>query len=98
MTDLLFSDLGLSEAVLSAVSERGFTAATAIQSQAIPFLLQGRDGIVEAQPGPGKTVAIAITAIQTIATETQPVKTPALCPTRHIDMPVADEFQKLLGH
>jgi len=98
MTDLLFSDLGLSEAVLSAVSEMGFTAATAIQSQAIPFLLQGRDVIGQAQPGTGKTVAFAIPAIERIDSESKAVQTLVLCPTRELAMQVADEFQKLLGH
>src|SRR5665213_2062233 len=98
MTDLLFSDLGLSEAVLSAVSEMGFTVATPIQSQSIPFLLQGRDVIGQAQTGTGKTVAFAIPAIERTNELIKAVQTLVLCPTRELAMQVADAFEKLLSH
>ena len=97
MSDLLFSDLGLSEAVLNAVSEMGFTVATPIQAQSIPFLLQGRDVIGQAQTGTGKTVAFAIPAIERTDPDNKAVQTLVMCPTRELAMQVADEFHKLTG-
>ena len=38
-----FTDLGLSEPVLKAVSDAGYTTPTPIQAQAIPIVLMGRD-------------------------------------------------------
>ncbi len=76
----------------------GFTVATPIQSQSIPFLLQGRDVIGQAQTGTGKTVAFAIPAIERINVENKAVQTLVMCPTRELAMQVADEFQKLLSH
>ena len=97
MSDLLFSDLGLSEAVLNAVSKMGFTTPSPIQAQSIPFLLQGRDVIGQAQTGTGKTVAFAIPAIERTDPDSKAVQTLVLCPTRELAMQVADEFHKLTG-
>ena len=55
-----FSDLGLSEAVLSAVDELGYTAPTPVQAQAIPYVLEGRDLLAAAQTGTGKTAAFLL--------------------------------------
>ena len=40
-----FSDLGISEEILRAVEEMGYTQPSPIQSQAIPYVLEGRDVI-----------------------------------------------------
>ena len=55
-----FSDLGISSEILRAVEEMGYTTPSPIQSQAIPFVLEGRDLIGQAQTGTGKTAAFAI--------------------------------------
>ena len=49
----LFSELGLSEPVLRALTECGYVNPTPIQAQAIPVVLSGRDLIGAAQTGPG---------------------------------------------
>ena len=59
MNTLKFEDLNLSKEVTKAVADLGFEEATPIQSQAIPFLLEGRDLIGQAQTGTGKTAALA---------------------------------------
>ncbi|MCC7186981.1 MAG: DEAD/DEAH box helicase, partial [Acidobacteria bacterium] len=50
-----FSQLGLSEKVVSAVAAAGYTTPTPIQQQAIPYVLEGRDVLGIAQTGTGKT-------------------------------------------
>jgi ATP-dependent RNA helicase DeaD len=96
MTNVLFQDLGLSDELLAAINEMGFSEATPIQSQSIPVLLEGRDVIGQAQTGTGKTVAFAIPAIERIDEQNKNVQTLVLCPTRELAMQVADEFDKLL--
>lgn len=63
-----FSLLGLSPttlpAFLRAVSEAGYPAPTAIQSAAIPAILQGRDVLASARTGSGKTAAFALPMLQ----------------------------------
>ncbi|MCA9317459.1 MAG: DEAD/DEAH box helicase, partial [Planctomycetes bacterium] len=62
--DLRFADLGLSPELLKAVDELGYETPSAIQAQAIPPLLAGRDLIGQAQTGTGKTAAFALPLLQ----------------------------------
>ena len=55
-----FSDLGLIEPLLRALTTEGYSTPTPIQSQAIPLLLKGRDMLGIAQTGTGKTAAFAL--------------------------------------
>ena len=55
METVRFEDLNLSDAILRAVTDMGFEAASPIQAQAIPAQLEGRDMIGQAQTGTGKT-------------------------------------------
>ncbi|MGB5464878.1 MAG: DEAD/DEAH box helicase, partial [Sedimenticolaceae bacterium] len=48
-----FDSLGLSEALLRALADQGYTTPTPIQQQAIPVVLQGRDVLAAAQTGTG---------------------------------------------
>ena len=54
---MTFDDLGLGPDVLKAVTDAGYRVPTAIQEQAIPIALQGRDLLGCAQTGTGKTAA-----------------------------------------
>ncbi|CAK0773007.1 ATP-dependent RNA helicase RhlE [Gammaproteobacteria bacterium] len=59
-----FSSLGLSETLLRAIAEQGYTSPTPIQSQAIPAVLAGRDLLAAAQTGTGKTAAFTLPLLQ----------------------------------
>ncbi|MFJ2389911.1 DEAD/DEAH box helicase, partial [Pseudomonas koreensis] len=50
-----FASLGLSEALVRAIEDAGYTEPTPVQQRAIPAVLQGRDLMVAAQTGTGKT-------------------------------------------
>jgi ATP-dependent RNA helicase RhlE len=58
-----FSSLGLSDPVVRAVAETGYTTPTEIQARAIPPAMEGRDVIGRAQTGTGKTAAFALPII-----------------------------------
>ena len=62
-----FEPLGLSPALLRAVTELGYTRATPIQEQSIPSALEGRDVLACAMTGSGKTAAFALPIIQRLA-------------------------------
>lgn len=64
-----FSTLGLSDPILKAVAELGYTAPTAIQEQAIPIILAGRDLLAEAQTGTGKTASFVLPILEALNTE-----------------------------
>ena len=55
-----FASLGLSEALVSAIEAAGYTQPTPVQQRAIPAVLQGRDLMVAAQTGTGKTGGFAL--------------------------------------
>ena len=59
-----FSDLGLIEPLRRAVVAEGYTTPTPIQSQSIPFAIEGRDVIGVAQTGTGKTAAFVLPVLQ----------------------------------
>ncbi|GAB2501071.1 DEAD/DEAH box helicase [Algoriphagus taiwanensis] len=90
-----FSDLGISEEILRAVEEMGYTQPSPIQSQAIPFVLEGRDVIGQAQTGTGKTAAFAIPIIDLVDPDFNKPQAIILCPTRELAVQVEGEIQKL---
>ncbi|MBO6512996.1 MAG: DEAD/DEAH box helicase [Phycisphaerales bacterium] len=55
-----FSELRLAEPIVRAVADKGYTTATPIQAQSIPFALDGQDVLGCAQTGTGKTCAFAL--------------------------------------
>ncbi len=90
-----FDSLSISPAVLKAIQEMGFEEATAIQSQAIPVLLEGKDVLGQAQTGTGKTVAFGIPAIEKIDVRQLFIQVLVLCPTRELAIQVCEELKKL---
>ena len=67
-----FQDLRLSEPLLRAIGEKGYTDPTPIQQQAIPPVLEGRDLQGCAQTGTGKTAAFTLPMLQLLAAEPAP--------------------------
>lgn len=95
MKKLRFDELSLSEEIQKAVADMGFVEASPIQSEAIPYILEGRDVIGQAQTGTGKTAAFGIPALEMVNTSQKNVQVLVLCPTRELAVQVADEFKKL---
>ena len=95
MDKKLFSELNLSDGMLKAVQKMGFEAATPIQSESIPPLLEGRDMVGQSQTGSGKTAAFGIPAIERIDPESKRTQVLILCPTRELALQVAEEIAKL---
>ncbi|RYG37255.1 DEAD/DEAH box helicase, partial [bacterium] len=85
----LFSELGLSDNLLRAITERGFESPTPIQARAIPVLLQGGDLIGQAQTGTGKTAAFALPIIEKIDPALIETQALVLAPTRELAVQVA---------
>lgn len=93
----LFSELDLDPRIERAVTEMGFSEATAIQANAIPLIRTGVDVIARSQTGTGKTVAFSIPALEAIDTkeERPTVQVLILCPTRELAQQAGDEIHKL---
>ena len=65
-----FKDLGLSEEILQAINEHGYTTPTPIQAQSIPAILKGGDLLAAAQTGTGKTAGFTLPVLQRLLTST----------------------------
>lgn len=95
MENLIFKELNLSAEVLRALGEMGFEEATPIQTKAIPFVLDGKDVMGQAQTGTGKTCAFGIPAIERVDVSVPGVQVLALCPTRELAIQVAEEMKNV---
>jgi superfamily II DNA/RNA helicase len=97
-----FADLGLSDELLHAVTEAGYTEPTPIQASAIPSVLMMRDLIGIAQTGTGKTAAFVLPMIDILAQGRSRARMPRsliLEPTRELAAQVAENFEKYgAGH
>ncbi len=62
-----FASLGLSDALVRAVTEHGYTQPTPIQLQAIPAVLAGGDLLAGAQTGTGKTAGFVLPMLQRLS-------------------------------
>jgi len=90
-----FYEFGLEQTVIQAVSNMGFEETTPIQEQTIPFALQGKDLIGQAQTGTGKTAAYGIPLVERMETDHQQIQGLVLTPTRELAMQVAEELNKI---
>ena len=90
-----FSQLGLHQDLLQAVSNMGFEETTPIQQMAIPLALHGKDVIGQAQTGTGKTAAFAIPIVQNIEVDSENIQAIVITPTRELCVQVAEELNRI---
>jgi ATP-dependent RNA helicase RhlE len=97
-----FDNLGLSAELLRAVSEQGYDEPTAIQKQAIPVVLQGRDIMAGAQTGTGKTAGFTLPLLQRLSETESPgrkyVRALVLAPTRELAAQVGASIETYGRH
>lgn len=100
---MLFTDLGLAPAILTAVAEQGYQTPTPIQQKTIPVILQGKDVLGGAQTGTGKTAAFTLPILQRLQANAMPlqpkqVRCLILTPTRELAVQVADNVAAYARH
>ncbi|MDD5240175.1 MAG: DEAD/DEAH box helicase [Sulfuricella sp.] len=101
-----FSELGLSEAIVRAVSERGYTEPTPIQKQAIPAVLSGGDLLAGAQTGTGKTAGFVLPILHRLSDSSvkgpssgrPPIRALILIPTRELAAQVEESVREYGKH
>ena len=96
--ELTFDSLGLPEALERAIADLGFTTPSAIQEQAIPALLAGRDITGVAQTGTGKTAAFGLPLLAAIDPDLRKTQALVLAPTRELAMQVAEAIETFAKH
>ena len=98
MENLTFKDLGLSEAMLKALEQKGYGWPTTIQAEAIPHFMSWKDVIAKAPTGTGKTFAFGIPMIEHIDASLEAVQGLILAPTRELAIQIGDELRSLLTY
>src|SRR5262245_30993267 len=99
-----FDSLGLKPELLRALAERGYTAPTPVQARAIPEVLAGRDLLVGAQTGTGKTAGFTLPILHKLSDGAPAVnkkKHPRaliLVPTGELAAQVADNVRNYAKH
>ncbi|WP_028629564.1 DEAD/DEAH box helicase [Metapseudomonas resinovorans] len=98
-----FASLGLSEALVGAVEAAGYAQPTPVQQRAIPAVLQGRDLMVAAQTGTGKTAGFALPVLELLFPNghhdksqrhgARQARVLVLAPTRELAAQVHDSFK-----
>ncbi len=90
-----FNELPVSDYIIQAIEELGFTDATPIQAAAIPVVMSGVDVIGQAQTGTGKTAAFGIPAIEKVDTDQKNTQVLIMCPTRELALQVKEQIYAL---
>ncbi len=96
-----FSSLGLSDDIVRAVTEHGYTIPTPIQLQAIPVVLSGGDLLAGAQTGTGKTAGFTLPILQRLSSTStktapgvrSPIRALMLTPTRELAAQVEESVR-----
>ncbi len=97
-----FTKLGLSDPLLRAIAEAGYTTPSPIQLQAIPAVLNGHDLLAAAQTGTGKTAGFALPILHRISQKhyatNRPIRVLILTPTRELAAQVGESVSKYGEH
>ncbi|MFK7694115.1 DEAD/DEAH box helicase [Paenibacillus sp. HJGM_3] len=89
-----FETFELRPELLQALAEKGITAPSDIQAQAIPLVSQGRDLIAQSQTGSGKTLAYLLPILNRLNPALKELQAVVLAPTRELGMQILGEMER----
>lgn len=93
-----FKELGLSDALLKAVTALGYEKPSTIQEKAIPVVLEGRDVLASAQTGTGKTAGFSLPILQKLSEanyqHNRPIRALILTPTRELAAQIYEDIRE----
>ncbi len=100
---MAFRSLKIIEPILQSLKEEGYTIPTAIQAEAIPIVLQGKDLLGSAQTGTGKTAAFAIPILQLLSEKRtndkkKKIRSLIVTPTRELAIQIGECFKAYGRH
>ena len=90
-----FEALGLGSQTLQAIAALGYDVPTAVQTRAIPLLLDGRDVTVQAPTGTGKTAAYGLPIVEQLEESVLATQALVIVPTRELAIQVAEALHVL---
>lgn len=90
-----FNILGVSQELCDALRQMGITMPTPVQQQSVPTAMQGRDMVVQAQTGTGKTLAFLLPILEAIKPQASAVQALIIAPTRELAIQITRVADKL---
>ena len=99
-----FLDLGIDDSLLHAISDLGYKYCTPIQGEILPSLVDGRDGMGQAQTGTGKTAAFLLASLNKMLKDPKPdhpngaPRMLVLAPTRELVLQIEEEAAELMKY
>jgi ATP-dependent RNA helicase RhlE len=91
-----FDDLGVSDAVVAALSENNIDTAFPIQVLVLPDAMHGKDVLAKSRTGSGKTLAFAVPIVERLTHGDKP-QALILVPTRELATQVSQDFEMISG-
>ena len=100
---MTFESLGLSQPILKAITEKGYSSPSPIQEKAIPVVLEGKDVLASAQTGTGKTAGFVLPIIELLTRVSQPsrarkIRALVLTPTRELAAQIYENAREYSKH
>ncbi|WP_420456138.1 DEAD/DEAH box helicase [Rubrivirga sp.] len=86
---------GLPERLQAGVRALGWPALMPVQAEAIPYILEGRDLIVQSRTGSGKTGAFLLPLLEKLDAREKTTQALVLCPTRELASQIHAEFERM---
>jgi len=90
-----FEELGLSENLVRALNEMGFSEPFPIQQRAIVPMLDGKDVVGQAKTGSGKTAAFGLPLLQLVDPRKRAIQALVLSPTRELAVQITNEIRRM---
>ncbi len=93
-----FASFGFRPELMQGIQDLYYKEPTAIQEEAIPLILEGKDVIGQAQTGTGKTAAFMLPILNGLEEGKRDIQALILTPTRELSIQIAKEVEKLGKH
>ncbi|BAF10498.1 dEAD-box ATP-dependent RNA helicase 48 [Oryza sativa Japonica Group] len=105
-TNKRFEECGISPLTVKALTDAGYVQTTVVQETALPMCLEGKDVLVKAKTGTGKSAAFLLPAIESVLNamkshtnhRVSPIFSLILCPTRELAIQLTAEANVLLKY
>ncbi|CAI5448430.1 unnamed protein product [Caenorhabditis angaria] len=94
-TNSSFEQLMISAKTLERLNAHGFKTPSPVQEKAIPIGLMGRDMLVQAKSGTGKTLVFSVLAVENVDTKQKYVQKLIVAPTREIATQIKETVKKI---
>ncbi len=88
-----FDELNIRDDLKATIKNLGLNTLTPVQKEAIPAIMNGKDVIVQAKTGSGKTISFVLPVIQKLESKNKNLKVLVIAPTRELCEQIATVFR-----